>query len=93
VGYLWSVQYFDRPGNAGRGKAVFGKKNCGSCHRDASSGAPDLSARAGGMTPFAMVDVLWKHGPAMKSRMDEKHLAWPRFDGSEMADLIAYLNR
>ena len=39
-----------------------------------------------------MVAALWRHGPAMLQRLNEKHLSWPRFDGHEMSDLIAYLN-
>ena len=39
-----------------------------------------------------MVSVLWQHGPAMLARMKDEKLAWPRFSGPEMADLIAYLN-
>jgi hypothetical protein len=39
-----------------------------------------------------MVAALTHHGPAMLDRMQEKHIAWPRFSGSEMSDLIAYLN-
>ncbi len=39
-----------------------------------------------------MVSVLWRHGPRMLDQMKTKGLAWPRFDGAQMADLIAYLN-
>jgi hypothetical protein len=28
----------------------------------------------------------------MLDKMKAKSLAWPRFDGTQMADLIAYLN-
>jgi hypothetical protein len=39
-----------------------------------------------------MVSALWRHGPRMLDQMKTKGLGWPRFDGSQMADLIAYLN-
>ena len=39
-----------------------------------------------------MVSVLWRHGPRMLDLMRTKGLQWPRFDGSQMADLIAYLH-
>jgi hypothetical protein len=44
------------------------------------------------MTSLGMVAALWKHGPAMADRMRRDKVAWPRFKGSEMADLIAYLH-
>jgi cytochrome c2 len=92
-GYLWSLQFFDDRGNPARGKQVFAKKNCASCHNNPSSGAPSLASRAGSVQAFTMVDVLWKHGPAMLSRMQQQNLPWPRFQGTEMADLTAYLNQ
>ena len=39
-----------------------------------------------------MVSVLWQHGPSMLDQMKTKGIAWPRFEGTQMADLIAYLN-
>jgi hypothetical protein len=36
--------------------------------------------------------VLWHHGPQMLDQMKTKGIAWPRFEGSDMANLIAYLN-
>jgi hypothetical protein len=44
------------------------------------------------MTSFDMVAALWKHGPVMLNRMRLKRISWPRFSGSEMADLTAYLH-
>jgi hypothetical protein len=29
----------------------------------------------------------------MLDRMQSKKIPWPRFDGSQMSDLIAYLNK
>jgi hypothetical protein len=39
-----------------------------------------------------MVSVLWRHGPAMLGRAQEKIQPWPRLDTREMSDIIAYLN-
>ena len=39
-----------------------------------------------------MVSALWHHGPGMLDQMKAKSIAWPRFDGPEMANLVAYLN-
>lgn len=90
VGYLWSVQFFEGRGNPARGKQVFVRKNCAVCHNDPSTGAPNLAGRGGPAYPFAMMEALWKHGPAMRSLMEQKKLPWPHFAGTEMADLTAY---
>ena len=36
--------------------------------------------------------ALWHHGPSMAEQMRARHMPWPRFDGQDMANLIAYLN-
>jgi hypothetical protein len=38
-----------------------------------------------------MVSALWRHGPSMLSQMKKQGVPWPRFEGAQMADLIAYL--
>jgi cytochrome c551/c552 len=91
VGYLVSAQFFEERGDLEQGKKVFAKKHCGACHDDPASGAPGRPAMAGSITSFGMVAALWKHGPAMLSRMRLHKIYWPRFSGPEMADLAAYL--
>jgi hypothetical protein len=39
-----------------------------------------------------MVSALWHHGPRMLEQMNDRRIQWPRFDGREMSNLIAYLN-
>jgi mono/diheme cytochrome c family protein len=90
AGYLWSVQYFDAPGSADRGRKMFGEKKCSTCHDDRASGAPTLTG--GGYNSFGMVTALWRHGPGMLARMREKRIDWPQFRQAEMSHLIAYLN-
>ena len=92
VGYLVSMQFFEERGDMRQGQKVFSSKHCGACHDDASSGAPARTSMAGRMTSFAMVAALWKHGPAMLRTMQMRKISWPRFSGSEMADLAAYLD-
>jgi hypothetical protein len=92
VSYLISMQFFAERGDLGLGRKVYESKRCGSCHDDPSSGAPARSAMSGRMTSFDIAAALWKHGPAMLEKMRERKFAWPRFTGSEMADLSAYLH-
>jgi mono/diheme cytochrome c family protein len=92
VSYVWAKQFFADSGDAGRGKRVFTQKNCTACHGDPASGAPSLAHGKDAYSPVVMVAALWKHGPRMLDRMQQKNLPWPRFSGSEMSDLVAYLN-
>ena len=92
VSYVWATQFFADHGNAGRGKGLFTQKNCTVCHNDPSSGAPSLARGKDAYSPVTMVAALWKHGPRMLERIEQKNLPWPRFSSAEMSDLVAYLN-
>ena len=92
VAYLVSMQFFEERGDLEKGRKVYESKRCGLCHDDPSSGAPPHAAMGGRMTSFDIAAALWKHGPAMLQKMQERKFAWPRFTGSEMADLSAYLH-
>ncbi|HXG31911.1 MAG TPA: c-type cytochrome [Bryobacteraceae bacterium] len=90
VGYLWSLQIFDHRGDPRRGKAVYAAKQCAVCHDNPASGAPKITGKKE-LNALSMVAELWKHGPAMHRQMAATGLRWPRFQGREMADLLAYL--
>jgi len=90
--YLWAEQFFKDQGNSAAGARVFTANRCATCHNDASSGAPKLAGVGRSYTAATMVSVLWHHGPQMLDQMKTKGIAWPRFDGLEMANLVAYLN-
>ena len=94
VAYLFAQRYFDEEGNAARGAQVFDEKNCKSCHeqRRLETRAPDLTIATERYSPITLSASVWRHGPAMLEAIQEKELAWPEFSGSEMSDLIAYLN-
>jgi cytochrome c2 len=91
VGYLVATQFFEERGDPEIGGRLFAKKRCSVCHDNPSSGAPGRSEMSGRMTSFGMVAALWKHGPAMLDSMRQRNIPWPRFTGSEMADISAYL--
>jgi mono/diheme cytochrome c family protein len=92
VSYLWAAQFFQDQGKASAGARVFAAKHCAGCHNDPAGGAPKLTGVKDSFTAATMVSALWHHGPAMLDQMKAKGIRWPRFDGSEMANLIAYLN-
>ena len=89
---FWAAKFFEDSGRAASGSRVFAAKNCAVCHNDASSGAPRLPMAGRDFSGATLVSALWRHGPRMLDQMKAKGLEWPRFDGAQMADLIAYLN-
>ena len=91
ISYLWSAEASDNPR---RGKHIFVKKKCASCHSDSETDADrfkiPLARRYEGV-PVSMMTALWNHRPATQAEMREKGLTWPLLARSEMADLAAYL--
>ena len=94
--YLWAEQYFQDSGHAAAGARVFTSKHCATCHNNPSTnqsaGAPKLTGAGRSFSGASMVSALWRHGPQMLDRMKSQSIAWPRFEGQDMANLIAYLN-
>lgn len=88
IAYLSAIQMLDEPGDPERGARVFAEKGCGSCHRAPS---PELAQWQRYASPILWADVMWRHGPEMQEQMAKVGQPWPRFAGTEMADLVAYI--
>ncbi len=95
IAYLFSIRYFDPFGDKDRGRSVYIAKGCASCHgptRMGGSSGPPLDVLSGRASPIALATGMWNHGPAMHEQLRASGRIWPTFSGSEMSDLIAYLN-
>lgn len=92
LGYLWAREFFVDSGDSSRGAHVFDTKRCTVCHLSGVNGAPKFPAADREFSGAAMVSALWHHGPQMLAQMKNTGVAWPRFEGTQMADVIAYLN-
>lgn len=89
-----SERIFMRPGNPVRGKSLFQKKGCSTCHRVFGVGnevGPDLRESSFHMSVTSVAAVMWNHGPTIWDKMEEVGINFPQFSDNEMADLIAYL--
>jgi mono/diheme cytochrome c family protein len=82
------------PGNPAKGRALFDEKRCSKCHL----GEAAAKRIQTGLIPIALkkgvtevATMMWNHGGAMMERMKKESVDWPKFDGNEMADLIAYI--
>jgi mono/diheme cytochrome c family protein len=74
-----------------RGVTVFRDKRCVTCHPRGGGEGPDLGRSALNMTVSEISGTLWNHSYAMNDRMRARGIRFPRFEGTEMADLISYL--
>jgi cytochrome c2 len=81
-------------GSPRAGKAVFAVKGCVKCHAVAGGGAtvgPDLATGPPLASVGDVAAALWNHGPAMWRTMGDVGVRFPRINGPEMSDLLAYL--
>ncbi|MBI3697230.1 MAG: c-type cytochrome [Acidobacteria bacterium] len=92
IAFLFAKRYFEEQGNARVGRRLFTAKKCAACHDQAGSGAPSLKDKQGQFSAPQMASALWQHGPTMLANMEKRGIRWPTFTGSEMADVIAFLN-
>lgn len=95
--YLFSIRYFDPPGDRQAGKDSFYAKKCNVCHaiqvdsREKSEG-PNLAAIKDSLSPITLASALWNHGPKMVEKMREKNIQWYKISDKELINLMAYLN-
>jgi cytochrome c2 len=100
VAFLTAYRYYltevGHSGNPAAGRTVFGAKGCPQCH--AMSGAttfdkpgPRLDRYKGQYSAILLAQVMWNHSPEMSSVMRTRGVPFPRLTGTEMADLLAYL--
>jgi mono/diheme cytochrome c family protein len=94
VGFLYTLNYFDPPGNADAGKRLFSDKRCIVCHTVRGAGGvvgPNLDHLQQFRSPIFVASAMWNHGPQMAEKMKERGIERPTFTAKELRDLIAYL--
>ena len=94
IGFLFTLNYFDAPGDVRRGKQLFTEKKCLVCHRVGRYGGEvgtnlDFVGRYG--SPILVAASMWNHGAVMSDSMEAKGVKRPGFEAAELVDLIAYL--
>ena len=82
-------------GDPERGRDVFEQKGCVKCHAIRGAGGkfgPELAGTTHPHPPIELAGMMWNHSPTMTAMMGALGIARPVFEGTEMADLLAYLN-
>ena len=99
LAYIYFAGYFDKPATTAdrlAGKTLFSEKGCKKCHSlDGAGGdvGPDLTVWDRFASPVLWAQLMWNHGSTMRDKMLAKKIPWPKFEGNEMRDLIAYIYR
>jgi mono/diheme cytochrome c family protein len=94
IAFLFTLDYFDPPGNAEAGRRLFTEKKCVVCHQIAGSGGvvgPNLDFLKQYGSPIFVAAAMWNHGPPMAEAMRARKIERPTFRESELIDLIAYI--
>jgi mono/diheme cytochrome c family protein len=97
VAFLTAYRYYltelGRPGNPVAGRNVFASKGCARCHGTNAwdKPGPDLARYRGKFSAIFLAQAMWNHGGEMAEVMRGTGVAWPKFSGDEMGDLLAYL--
>lgn len=92
--YFVSARYFERSGDAGRGKQVFAAKHCADCHgvtTSTAAGAPPVAKWESLADPTILVQQMWNHGARMRQAYAEKKLKWSPLTSQELRDMLVYL--
>jgi mono/diheme cytochrome c family protein len=92
--YFYSTRFFEKPGDAARGKRIFADRGCGGCHgvtTEIQPGIPPVSRWEDLNRPFALTEAMWNHMPRMLAAVQAKRIAWPTLTGQDLTDLLIYL--
>jgi mono/diheme cytochrome c family protein len=95
VAFLYTLDYFDPPGDVGVGRKLFSEKRCIACHQVGGVGGvvgPNLDGLKQYDSPIYLAATMWNHGPQMAAAMRAQGIPRPAFKNGELADLIAYVN-
>ena len=91
--YFYSAHFFDKPGDAGRGKRLFHERTCDACHgltKSPNAAAPPVAKWQSLADPIELTQAMWNHSGAMYAEMQQKKMAWPQLTSQDLSDLLVY---
>jgi len=91
---LYASRFFEKAGDAARGKELFIDKSCARCHGitlAVNPKAKPLSQWQGMADPVALVSANWNHSSDMWDEISRKKFSWPSLNAQEMTDLLVYI--
>jgi mono/diheme cytochrome c family protein len=92
--YFVSARYFEKPGDAARGKALFAAKRCAECHgitKSPNAAAPPVADWESLADPVVLAQQMWNHGARMKEELAKRKIPRPELTGQDLTDMLIYL--
>jgi mono/diheme cytochrome c family protein len=92
--YFYSTRFFDKPGDAARGKNTFTRNHCADCHglAEQKTGAAPAVANWRSLTnPVALAEAMWNHAEGMRNEFARRGFHWPQLTAQELTDIFVYL--
>jgi mono/diheme cytochrome c family protein len=92
--YFYAARFFDKPGDAARGKRLFTSKHCSECHGIADSKAQGAKPVIGWESlghPILLAEAMWNHAANMRQAFADQKVAWPEISGQDLSDILVYL--
>ena len=92
--FFYSTRFFDKPGDAARGKAAFTARHCAECHGITGSqaeGAPPVAKWESLGQPILLVQQMWNHSVRMREAFARKKIGWQELTAQDLSDILAYL--
>lgn len=94
--FLSYLDFFDRPGDPEEGENVFLRRECAACHRVGKVGGAEskpLDEFKQHSSPVFFVTRFWNSGKKVGEALQAEGLDLPQFQGNDLMDLIAYIQR
>lgn len=92
--YFYSARFFEKPGDAGRGKRLFTVDHCSTCHGLTEAKIPEaepVSQWTSVDQPIALVNAMWNHATNMGQEFKKRDLSWPDLTVQDLTDILVYL--
>lgn len=94
--YFYSVGFFERPGDAGRGKQLFTARHCANCHGLDESKIPEAKPASQWQSveqPIMLVNEMWNHAATMRKEFAGRSWKWPELTTQDLIDILVYLRK
>jgi mono/diheme cytochrome c family protein len=92
--YFYSLRFFDRPADAGRGRRLFDHERCSECHAiddSKTASAKPVPQWTSLGRPLEFASAIWSHAVNMGQAFDGNGVKRVGLKGQELSDIIVYL--
>ncbi len=92
--YFYATRFFERPGDAGRGKRAFAQRGCANCHGLSNAVGNSIKPVARWEVladPVALAEAMWNHRARMLEEAGANPTRWPELSAQDLSDVLVYL--